>query len=94
MPNRKLNLESLIAEDMYKDFNDIRIKGLPQLIEKIGEGGFADVFKYSNVDGSLWAGKQPRISLFSMSSKEEERTKKVSINFHCPHTSKVLENAD
>lgn len=81
-----MNLESLLSKDEVEKLTKIRIRELPQLIEKIGTGGFGDVNLYTLNDGSMAAGKTPRINIFGMSSQQERELKMVrdyvALKFH------------
>lgn len=76
---RRLNLESLMTKEELDQISDIRMAEFPDFMEQLGEGGFGHVNSYKLSDGSLIAGKQPRINLFSRTTEEIKKLKGVYI---------------
>lgn len=80
---KEVSLDSLISSEELAKLKDIRVKKMPQEMRQIGEGAFGKVFLYKFDDGSLRAGKKPRISLFSKSQGEQRQMRVVSKECTC-----------
>lgn len=76
----KVNLESLAIKEELELLKDIRMKNIPQKLNKIGEGATGQIFLYKFEDGTCCAGKKPKISLYNTSKDEKETMKKVRSN--------------
>lgn len=75
---KKVNLESLITKKELEGLKGIRVKKIPQQIEKIGEGTYGKVCLFKFEDGSFRAGKKPKIGLLNKTANEEKNLETVS----------------
>uniref|UniRef100_A0A914WAX8 Uncharacterized protein n=1 Tax=Plectus sambesii TaxID=2011161 RepID=A0A914WAX8_9BILA len=70
-----VNLESLIPEEL-EQLKSIRVKEIPEQIGQISKGAYEKVSLFKFEDGSLCAGKKPKIRLGNKSPEEERKVKK------------------
>uniref|UniRef100_A0A914VQG4 Protein kinase domain-containing protein n=1 Tax=Plectus sambesii TaxID=2011161 RepID=A0A914VQG4_9BILA len=76
--NQKFNLESLITEEELGQLKNIRVKELPEQIGQIGKGAYGKVLLFKFEDGSLRAGKKPKINLDNKSAEESQLKRYLS----------------
>lgn len=87
---RRVELESLLSEAEFEQYEDIRVKELPKKRDKLGDGGFGEVSLFKFQDGNLWAGKKLKVGLLSKSQNDECKMKEVPLKNELNFQFKIL----